>query len=167
MSPERTQIREVAESMIAHQSARAEPIQQELPPQPTMDFIRSLILDVPVQQNRVENNTMNIEKMIESQLEAEVKKIEKSKDPVDTVTVDVPLLMRLLEYAREDAKTDMDLHDIAERLIALNKENKVLSMDHYEKIVQKMDMSEPKDHYAGDTQYENIDSLKKLAGIRQ
>jgi hypothetical protein len=31
-------------------------------------------------------------------------------NPKDTITVDVPLFIRLLEYAREDAKTDMDLH---------------------------------------------------------
>jgi hypothetical protein len=55
-------------------------------------------------------------------------------DPVDTVTLDVPLLIRLLEYAREDAKTDMDLHHVAEQLIELSKSG-TLSMDHYNDIV--------------------------------
>lgn len=166
MIPDKTYIREIAESMIAHQTARSEPIQQETPPKPTMDFIRSLVLDVPVQAQRTDEPPMNIEKIIETQLEAEVKKIEKSSDPVDTVTVDIPLLLRLFEYSREDAKTDMDLHDITEKLIALSKEHKVLSMDQYPSIVQKSDMSEPKDTYAGDTQYESLSSLKKLAGIK-
>jgi len=57
------------------------------------------------------------------------------EDPVDTVTVDIPLLMRLLEYAKEDAKTDMDLHHVTEKLIALSKTEDTLSMDHYDAIV--------------------------------
>lgn len=56
-------------------------------------------------------------------------------NPEDTVTVDIPLLIRLLEYAREDAKTDMDLHDVAERLITLSAGGKTLSMTDYGTIV--------------------------------
>lgn len=56
------------------------------------------------------------------------------EDPVDTVTVDVPLLLRMMEYAREDAQEDMDLHDVAERMIELSK-NGPLSMDDYDSIV--------------------------------
>jgi hypothetical protein len=47
---------------------------------------------------------------------------------VDTITVDVPLMIRLLEYAREDAETDMDLHNVAEQLIALSQSGQTLSM---------------------------------------
>lgn len=56
-------------------------------------------------------------------------------DPVDTVTLDIPLLIRLLEYSREDAKTDMDLHNVTEKLIELSKTTDVLSMDKYDAIV--------------------------------
>lgn len=56
-------------------------------------------------------------------------------DEVDTVTLDIPLMIRLLEYAREDAQTDMDLHNVAEQLIDLSKEVDVLSMDQYDAIV--------------------------------
>lgn len=56
---------------------------------------------------------------------------------IDKITVDVPLLIRLLEYAREDAKTDMDLHHVAEKLIALSQNNHTLSMKDYESIVKK------------------------------
>lgn len=64
-------------------------------------------------------------------------------DAVDTVTLDVPLLLRMLEYAKEDAKTDMDLHDVTERMIAMAKSG-TLSMQHYNDIVgqQAADMSE-------------------------
>jgi hypothetical protein len=56
-------------------------------------------------------------------------------NPKDTITVDVPLFIRLLEYAREDAKTDMDLHDLADNIIDLSEEGEVLTMDNYNAIV--------------------------------
>jgi hypothetical protein len=71
-------------------------------------------------------------------LEKEAKKkglSEDNEDPVDTVTVDIPLLMRLLEYAKEDAETDMDLHHVTEKLISLSKDVNVLTMDQYDAIV--------------------------------
>jgi hypothetical protein len=56
-------------------------------------------------------------------------------NPKDTITVDVPLFIRLLEYAREDAQTDMDLHDVAENIISLAASGKTLTMDDYSSIV--------------------------------
>lgn len=56
-------------------------------------------------------------------------------NPEDTVSLDIPLLIRLLEYAREDAKTDMDLHDVAERLITMSADGKTLSMNDYGTII--------------------------------
>jgi uncharacterized protein YukE len=56
-------------------------------------------------------------------------------NPKDVIQLDVPLMIRLLEYAREDAKTDMDLHNVAEQLIALSSAGSTLSMDHYDDIV--------------------------------
>lgn len=55
-------------------------------------------------------------------------------DEVDTVTLDIPLLLRMMEYAREDATEDMDLHGVAERMIELAKDG-TLTMDHYDAIV--------------------------------
>lgn len=57
-------------------------------------------------------------------------------DNIDKITLDVPLFIRLLEYSREDAKTDMDLHDVAENIIKLSKKNKVLGMSNYSDIVK-------------------------------
>lgn len=57
------------------------------------------------------------------------------KNPIDTVTLDIPLLIRIMEYAKEDAKTDMDLHSAAENMIKLAKEDRILNMDDYDKIV--------------------------------
>jgi hypothetical protein len=41
----------------------------------------------------------------------------------------------MLEYAKEDAQTDMDLHDAAENAIALNKSKEMLSMEDYNTII--------------------------------
>jgi hypothetical protein len=56
-------------------------------------------------------------------------------NPKDVIQLDVPLLIRLLEYAREDAKTDMDLHNVAEQLIALSSAGGTLSMNQYNDII--------------------------------
>jgi len=73
-------------------------------------------------------------------------------NPTDTITVDVPLFIRLLEYAREDAKTDMDLHKVTENILALSEEGNTLTMDQYDEIVK----NEAK---------ELQERLKKLANI--
>lgn len=57
------------------------------------------------------------------------------EDVVDTITMDIPLFIRMLEYSKEDAQTDMDLHDVAENAIALNKDKEVLSMEDYNTII--------------------------------
>ena len=56
-------------------------------------------------------------------------------NPRDTITLDVPLFIRLLEYAREDAQSDMDLHSVTENAISLALSGKVLTMRDYEMIV--------------------------------
>ena len=59
----------------------------------------------------------------------------KEEDKVDTITMDVPLFIRMLEYSREDAAEDMDLHDVTEKAIALGKERGILQMDDYDEII--------------------------------
>lgn len=73
-------------------------------------------------------------------------------NPSDKITVDVPLFIRLLEYAREDAKTDMDLHNVAENAIALSETGKTLTMAQYDEIVKN-------------PQQELQERLKRLANI--
>ena len=73
-------------------------------------------------------------------------------NPSDKITVDVPLFIRLLEYAREDAKTDMDLHNVAENIIKLSETGKTLTMAQYDEIVKN-------------PQQELQERLKKLANI--
>jgi hypothetical protein len=166
MSQNKSSLQEVAQDSSALKTARAEPIQQVEQPRQTMDFIRSLVLDIPVQTTKPVSESMNIEQIINAQLEAEVKKQQRSNDPTDTVTVDIPLLIRLLEYAREDAKTDMDLHSVTEKLIAFSKEHATLTMAQYDAIVGGSTHPNPDQVFAGDSQNESLDSIKKLAGIR-
>jgi hypothetical protein len=56
-------------------------------------------------------------------------------NPKDTIKLDVPLFIRLLEYAREDAKSDMDLHELTDNIIEMSSEGRVLSMDDYEFVL--------------------------------
>ena len=59
-------------------------------------------------------------------------------NPEDKVTLDVPLLIRLMEFAKEDAQSDIDLHNAAEQLVMLSQSGRTLSMADYEKIVNGM-----------------------------
>jgi hypothetical protein len=59
----------------------------------------------------------------------------KEEDKVDTITMDVPLFIRMLEYSREDAAADVDLHDVTEKANKLGKERGILQMDDYDEIV--------------------------------
>jgi hypothetical protein len=52
---------------------------------------------------------------------------------MDKITMDVPLFIRLLEFAREDAKDDMELHTLTEN--ALKMGDKTLTMEDYNEIV--------------------------------
>jgi hypothetical protein len=67
-----------------------------------------------------------------------VLKEEEGEDPIDTITMDVPLFIRVLEYAKEDAETDMDLHDLAEKAISATKQQGMLSMDDYDMLVGEL-----------------------------
>ncbi len=58
-----------------------------------------------------------------------------SPNPEDTITLDIPLFIRLLEYAKEDAKTDMDLHKVAENAVKLSSTSKTLAMSDYNKLI--------------------------------
>jgi len=57
------------------------------------------------------------------------------ENPIDIVTMDIPLLIRVMEFAREDAKTDMDLHSATENMIKLAQNGKTLDMTDYNSII--------------------------------
>lgn len=74
--------------------------------------------------NLVEENTL-----------APVTTTDTSSNPKDVIKIDVPLMIRLLEFAREDSKNDMDLHNLTEKLIELSKGDQVLTMSNYDSLV--------------------------------
>jgi hypothetical protein len=74
---------------------------------------------------------------------------------MDTITVDVPTFLRLLELAREDVKEDADLHDIAEIVAKMSKHGTV-TMDDYPAIVKFMKMQGRDDE---------VEIIKKLGGL--
>jgi hypothetical protein len=88
---------------------------------------------------------------------------EEDSNPVDTVTLEIPLLIRILEYSKEDAKTDMDLHKVAEKLIELNVEGSALSMDSYDEIVgaqgEKVDEGMSEEEWADSKEKDRFDAL--------
>ena len=78
--------------------------------------------------------------LMKKPIEEEINSLEfietrKKENPEDTVKMDIPLIIRIMEYAREDAKTDMDLHFVAEKLIELSKTGKTLTMSDYDSII--------------------------------
>lgn len=88
----------------------------------------------------------------------------KSEDKVDTITMDIPLFLRMLEYSREDASQDMDLHDVTEKANLLGKERGILQMDDYDEIVgaaKEIDEAELSEAYVPS----NIKEFAKRKGV--
>jgi hypothetical protein len=88
----------------------------------------------------------------------------KEEDAVDTITMDIPLFLRMLEYSREDAQKDLDLHDVTEKANKLGKERGILSMDDYEEIVgaaKEIDEAELTEAYVPS----NIKEFAKRKGV--
>jgi len=58
-------------------------------------------------------------------------------NPQDVIKLNTPLLLRLFEYAKEDAKTDIDLHVLIENLIKNSTDGKTLDMSYYDSLIPK------------------------------
>jgi hypothetical protein len=61
------------------------------------------------------------------------KKMEK-KNTTDSITMNIPLLIRFAELMREDIKTDVALHEVIENIIDI-KDKGVLTMSDYDSII--------------------------------
>jgi hypothetical protein len=88
----------------------------------------------------------------------------KEEDKVDTITMDIPLFLRMLEYSREDASQDIDLHDVTEKAISLGKERGILQMDDYDEIIgtaEEIDEAELNEAYVPS----NIKEFAKRKGV--
>jgi cob(I)alamin adenosyltransferase len=123
-----------------------------------MNFIRSL---TPKKKPVVES--VSFEDALVAQLERKVNKLAESDNPKDVVRLDVPLFIRLLEYAREDAKTDMDLHAVTEKIIAMSSTGETLTMDQYDGIVgdsEQAALPAPKEEAL------DLNMIRSLAGLK-
>jgi hypothetical protein len=122
-----------------------------------MDFIRNL------SKKTVVKESLSYEDALLARLEQQSTKLQEAGNPIDVVTLDVPLLIRIMEYAREDAKTDMDLHNVAQHMIELSKSSQTLSMNDYEHIIGQQGSEEP----AKTDEGLDMQMIKMLAGIKR
>ena len=58
-------------------------------------------------------------------------------DEKDMVCFDIPLLIRVLEFTREEMSSDIELHNMVERLINM-RHDVPLDMTHYDEITKKL-----------------------------
>lgn len=100
-----------------------------------MDAIRKMASNGPVAEGEITEDDVVLSADRRKPKSGLLSKPEPTTNPADAVKVDIPLLIRLLEFAREDAKTDMDLHDLAEKLIACGARGRTLTMKDYERLV--------------------------------
>jgi hypothetical protein len=108
---------------------------------------------------------MNYENYLFNMLERAADQQHKPANTADHISFDIPLLMRVFELVREDIKTDMDLHKLVERLIAM-KDKGVLTMDDYQEISSAQSSIDSGQMTKPEMQKEpELESLKKLAGI--
>jgi hypothetical protein len=102
-----------------------------------LENVKGMIGDVLKNPKKADLNKdgklSDYEKKRGAAIEKNINEVE--EDVIDTVTLDIPLFLRMLEYAREEASADVDLHDVAEKAIALNKQKGILSMEDYEAII--------------------------------
>jgi hypothetical protein len=82
--------------------------------------------------NRVEGFKPGRIQQLDTTLTAD---IHEESNPEDTVELDIPLLLRIMEYSKEDAQTDMDLHNVVDKLISLSQNGQTLDMKNYDEIV--------------------------------
>ena len=132
----------------------------------SLDFLKSL-----QPKKQVVAEARSYEDMLLAQLERKADKMAESLDKQDHVAMDVPLLIRVFELVREGAKTDVDVHNITERILSI-KDKGVLTMSDYEhiagNITKGMVPDKPEDEHKPALKGEDLDvnSIRALAGIK-
>ena len=123
-----------------------------------MEFLKSLT-------KKTVKESISYEDALLARLEKEADRAA-NIDKVDTVTMDVPLLIRVFELVREDVKTDMDLHNLVERMLSI-KDKGVLTMDDYETISMAQSSKDSGQQPTPTDENVDVSKLKMLAGIKQ
>ncbi len=70
------------------------------------------------------------------------KLFETPNEGVDHINMTVPLFLRCLEWAKESAKTDVELHELVENILS---KDSVLDIEDYLSIVPTGSEAEPKE----------------------
>lgn len=70
--------------------------------------------------------------------------VEQAENEEDVVKFNVPFLILLLEWAREIAKEDADLHRIIERLVDISEYGNVLTVADYDAVVAPPEDKSPR-----------------------
>jgi hypothetical protein len=87
-----------------------------------------------------------------------------AQEMTDVIYVDVPTFIRLLELAREEIDNDMDLHDVAQKMVELSQE-KIVTMADYDDIVSFM-KAQGDDEPEQDSGYdEELENIRRLGGM--
>ena len=59
--------------------------------------------------------------------------VNESNKGIDVVKVTVPLFIKLMEWAREDAKSDIEVHKLTEKIIS---KNDTLCSEHFDELIK-------------------------------
>lgn len=110
--------------MIGRAIKLAKQMNEKLNKEKVREMIKTALTKGPVEE-------INSAEFVQSRKPVE----DEEKNPKDIIQMDIPLFIRMLEYAREDAKEDVDLHNVAENAIELSKEGRILDMSDYNDIV--------------------------------
>lgn len=87
---------------------------------------------------------MNYQEYFRSELaEATANLPDKLKNSTDVIKVSVPMFIRFLEWAREKAKSDIEIHELTERVLAMK--GAVINSDDYDKLMKAMPKASGKD----------------------
>jgi hypothetical protein len=104
------------------------------PKKPTaLERFRQSSAERAKKHNEIEKNSGGMTSAID-RLE---KHMNEETDKKDMVCLDIPLLIRVLEFTREEMSSDIELHNMVERLINM-RNNVPLDMAHYDEITQKL-----------------------------
>ena len=84
------------------------------------------------------------DKMVSSETDIDDKEKKPAADNF-TISMDESLFMRLMEFAREEVKNDIQLHKVVNQIEVLMGDNDCLTMDHYKDIVGEKAEEEPEE----------------------
>lgn len=139
-------------------------------------YLRSLAYFVPILLEKANISEKKIYKELNFKLESAFgnpdirvgmpadKLVAEEGNPLDIIKIDVPTFIRLLEFAREDSSSDLDLHFITENALdILNSGVEVIGMKNYQDLIkfQGETLAEGFDNITDNSKKEQYDRIKE------